>query len=378
MTFRWIPLFGKRLSSKRRFVLVMATFPLIAYVLFFLTPPERKQLIFAENSQSTILAPECPPCDYPGKQATAIATSAARIISSAGKVTNDPSLSTGRLIVHEWCDICGARVENLRNSPLFPYFPSKSYSISDFYIIKPHDITNSGERIFGFVHPHLSGEYKFVIVSDDTSELWLSPNEDPASSQMIARAYSPDASAWTVEGDFKEYPHQISKEIFLYADRKYFIETLIKPESRVTHVAVYWSYGPFSSSFEIISSQYLSSFSKSNNNEAIPPHAGKQPKTSLQSKSKLYFFFNRLPFVNRQEYIGVIPTCPYSPSFLVRRKLRQYEGVWLPKTSLVFPDDDTDMFKSVVNHNWSKPNPNVDRNTVQSVVNKLMMSLRSR
>ena len=378
MTFRWIALFGKRLFSKRRFALVVVSFPLIAYVLFFLTPPERKQLIFVEYSQSTTLAPECPPCDYPGKQATAIATSAARIIPSAGEVSNDLSQSTGRLKVHEWSDICGARVDSLRNSPLFPYFPSKSYSISDFYIIKPHDIRNSGERIFGFVHPHLSGEYKFVIVSDDTSsELWLSPNEDPASSKMIARAYSPDSSAWTVEEDSKEYPHQISKEIFLYADTKYFIETLIKPESRVTHVAVYWSYGPSSSSFEIISSQYLSSFSKSNNNEAIPPHAGKQPKHSLQSKSKLYYYFNRLPFVNRQEYIGVIPTCPYSPSFLVRRKLRQYEGVWLPKWSLVFPDDDTDMFKSVVNPDWSKPNPNVDRNTVQSVVNKLM-SLRSR
>jgi len=378
MAFRWIPLFGKRLFGKRRFALVVVSFPLITYVLFFLIGPQRKQLIFVEDSQSTILAPECPPCDHPDKQATAIATSTARIIPSAGKVASDLALSTGRLQVHEWSDICGTRVDNLRNYPLFPYFPSKSYSISDFYIIKLHDIRNSGERIFGFVHPHLSGEYKFVIVSDDTSELWLSPNEDPASSMMIARAYSPDASAWTVEGDSKEYPHQISKEIFLYADRKYFIETLVKSESRVTHVAVYWSYGHSSSSFEIISSQYLSSFSKSNNNEAIPPHAGKQPKYSLQSKSKLHYYFNRLPFVNRQEYIGVIPTCPYSPSFLVRRKLRQYEGVWLPKRSLVFPDDDTDMFKSIVNVNWSKPNPNVDRNAVQSVVNKLMISLRSR
>ena len=345
-------------------------------MLFFLTSPDRKHLFTVEYTQSTIAAPECP-CDFTDKQAKVIATSTARTVPTTGKVTHDLSLSPGRLNVHVWSEICGTRVDNLRNSPHFPYSPYKSYSIPDFYIIKPHDIRNSGERIFGFVHPHLSGVYKFAIVSNDASELWLSANEDPASSQMIAHAFSPHASAWAVEGDYKEYPDQISEEIFLWAGSKYYIETLSKPGSRVTHVAVYWSYGS-SSAFEIISSKYLSNFSKNNYSGAIPPHAGKQSKSLLQSKSKLFYYFNRLPFVNRQEYTGVIPTCLYNPSFLVRRKLRQYEGVWLPKPSLVFPDDDTDMFKSALKPNWSKPNPTVDRNTVESVVNMLMVSLRSR
>jgi len=344
--------------------------------MFFLTPPERRKLITFEYAQSTIAAPECP-CNYTDKQARAIVTSTARTIPSAGNVAHDPSLSPGRLNVHVWSEICGTRVDNLRNSPHFPYLPCKSYSISDFYTIKPLDTRNSAERIFGFVHPRLSGEYKFAIVSDGTSELWLSRNEDPASSQMIALVYSPHGSAWTEERDFKEYPGQISKEMFLYAGSKYYIETLSRPGSRVMYLSVYWSYGSSSSSFEIISSQYLSSFAKNSNSEAIPPHAGKQPKSSLPSKSKLYDF-NRLPFVNRQDYGGVIPTCRYSPSFLVRRKLRQYEGVWLPKQSLIFPDDDTDMFKSASNPNWFKPNTHVDRNTVESVVNQLMVSLRPR
>jgi len=378
MAFRRIPLFGKTLLVKRRFVLVVVSFPLIAYVLFCMTPPERQKLITFEYIQSTIAAPEFP-CNCTDKQARAIVTSTARTIPSAGNVAHDqPSLSPGRLNVHVWSEICGTRVDNLRNSPHFPYLPYKSYSISDFYTIKPLDITNSGERIFGFVHPRLSGEYKFAIVSDGTSELWLSPDEDPASSEMIARVYAPHGSAWTQEEDYTEYPAQISKEIFQYAGSKYYIETLSKPSSRVIpHLSIYWSYGSSRSSFESITSQYLSSFTKNNNSEAIPPHAGKQPKSSLQSKSKSYDF-NRLPFVNRQEYSGVIPTCRYSPSFLVRRKLRRYEGVWLPKQSLVFPEDDTDMFKSAPNPNWSKPNTHVDRNTVNSVVNQLMVSLRSR
>ena len=377
MAFRRIPLFGKKLFGKRRFVVVIASFPLLTYVLSFFTPPERQKLTTFEYTQSTIAAPEC--CrNYTDKRVRAFVTSTARTVASARNVAPDgPSLSTGSLNVHVWSEICGTRIDNLRNSPHFPYFPYKSYSISDFYTVKPLDIGNSGERIFGFVHPRLSGEYKFAIVSDGTSELWLSPDEDPASSQMIAHVYSPHISAWIEERDYKEYPDQISKEIYLHAGNKYYIETLSKPSSKVAHLAVYWSYGSFSSSFEIISSQYLSMFSENNDSEAIPLHAGKQPKSSLQSKGKLYDF-NRLPFVNRQEYIDLLPACRYSPSFLVRRKLRRYEGVWLPKHSLVFPDDDTDMFKSVLNPNWSEPNTHVDRNTVESVVNQLMKSLWSR
>ena len=241
------------------------------------------------------------------------------------------------------------------------------------------NMTNNGERIFGFVHPQTSGQYKFAIASDDTSELWLSPNEDPASSEMIARVYSPDGSAWTEEGDYKKYPDQISKQITLQAGKKYYIESLIKQGSGAAHVAVYWSYS--NSRFEIISSKYLSIFSENNNDESIPPHAGKQTNSSLESKSNLYYF-NRLPFISRKEYISVIPTCPYSPSFLVRRKLNRYEGVWLQEStqvSRVFPQDDTNMFiNGSWKHDWKKPNALTDKNKVESIVGKLISSLNSK
>ncbi|KAL9956006.1 hypothetical protein ACROYT_G037420 [Oculina patagonica] len=235
---------------------------------------------------------------------------------------------------------------------------------------------NNGERIFGFVHPQRSGEYKFAITSDDTSELWLSPNKDPASSEMIARVYSPDESAWTEEGDYKKYPDQISKEIILNAGKKYYIESLSKQGSGAAHVAVYWSYR--NSTFEIIPSKYLSSFSENNNHESIPPHAGKQANTLLQSKSHLYYF-TRLPFISRREYFKLIPTCPYSPSFLVQRKLQRYQGVWLTQESHVFPQDDTDMFKkSYLKSDWNKPNAIVNKDRAKSIVDKLINSLQPR
>ena len=218
--------------------------------------------------------------------------------------------------------------------------------------------------------------YKFAITSDDTSELWLSRNEDPASSEMIARVYSPHGSAWTVEGDYKKYPEQISKEILLHAGKKYFIESLSKPGLGAAHVAVFWCYGD--STFEIISSKYLSSFYENDNQESIPPHAGKQSKTVLRSKRNIYYF-NRLPFISRKEYIDLIPNRLYNPSFLVRGKLKRYQGIWQTQVSRVFPADDTDMYKNISwKHDWKKPNTFVEAVRVESVVDKLMNSLRSR
>ena len=299
-----------------------------------------------------------------------------RRITSEREVEYASWTSGGILNVHMWSEICGTKVDILRDWPHFPYFPDKRSFISEFYTTQFPHTSNNGERIFGFVHPQRSGVYKFAITSDNTSELWLSPNEDPASSEKIARVYSRDGSAWTEEGDYTKYPDQISKEIFLNAGKKYYIESLTKQSSGAAHVAVYWSYR--SSTFEVISSKYLSSFSGNNSREFIPPHAGKQTNISLQRKSNLNYF-NRLPVISRKEYVNLLPSCPYSPSFLVRRKLQRFEGAerWMAHESHVFPEDDTNM-TTLLRRHWAKPNLLGDNNRVESVVNKFVDTLRSR
>ncbi|KAL9955817.1 hypothetical protein ACROYT_G037201 [Oculina patagonica] len=310
------------------------------------------------------------------EQARSFVAPTARTFVAQRRVVHNSSMSLGRLNVHLWSEICGTKVVNLRNWPHFPYFPDKRSFISEFYKTQVPNSMNNGERIFGFIHPERSGNYKFAITSDDTSELWLSPNQDPASSEMIARVYSPDGSAWTEEGDYNKYPDQISKEITLHAGKKYYIESLSKQGSGLAHVAVYWSYSSSNSPFKIISSEYLSSVSENNRRVAIPLHAGKQSNILIQSKRKQYHF-NRLPFVNRKEYIDQIPTCLYIPSFLVRKQLQRYQGILLTTESQVFPQDGTDMFKSTWKHQYSKPNPSADKNIVESAVNKLINYFKS-
>ena len=378
--------FGRRLFIKRRFTVgvVVASVPFLAYFLLFASSKSGRFVPVPGKTPLSNIVKDCP-CEIRQQtqnntvkpQAEAIVTSISSGSTRERKVEHDSLESTGTLNVHMWSEICGTNVDILRDWPHFPYFPHKCSFISGFHKTDVLNTRNNGERIFGFVYPQRSGEYKFAITSDDTSELWLSPNKDPASSEMIARVYSPDGSAWTEEGDYTKYPDQISKEIVLNAGKKYYIESLSKQGSGAAHVAVYWSYR--SSTFEVISSKYLSSFSGNNSHEFIPPHAGKQTNISLQRKSNLHYF-NRLPVISRKEYVNLVPSCPYSPSFLVRRKLQRFEGAagWLAQESHVFPQDDTDMIKSTFRPYWTKPNALVDKNRVESVVNKFVYSLRSR
>ena len=385
MAFGFIPVsFVRRLFIKRRFTfgVLLAGLPLLGYLLLFSSSETGLPTSVPGKILSTSIVCDCPCATKQQTQNSSLKPQTEAMVTSntrstERKVQQDDSLtSTGSLNVHMWSEICGMSVDILRNWPHFPYFPVKRSFISEFRKTQVFNMKDNGERIFGFVHPHVSGLYKFAITSDDTSELWLSRNEDPASSEMIARVYSPHGSAWTEEGDYKKYPEQISKEILLYADQKYYIESLSKQGSGATHIAVYWSYR--NTTFEIISSRYLSNFSAKSNQETIPRHPGGQ-NISFHNKSNLYYFY-WLPLFNKKDYINSIPSCPYSPSFLVRRKLNKYEAAWnwMANESYVFPQDDTDMIKSDFRPYWTKPNALADNNRIKTVVDKFLYSLRSR
>ena len=378
MALRWIGVRFRRYCIKRRFL-----FGVLVTSISFIGC----LLLFSSSDSGGFPTVSNTACDYPcasrlqselnnntvksKTEATGFASTERTFIRER-KTENDSSTS-GILNVHFWSEICGTKVDILRNWPHFPYFPDKRSSISEFKYTQNPATNNNGQRIFGFVHPQKSGDYKFAIASDDTSELWLSPNEDPASSEMIARVYSPNESAWTVDGDYMKYAEQISKEITLHAGKKYYIESLLKQGSGSAHVAVYWSYRN-QSTFKMISSKYLSSFSKINDD--APPHAGKQRNILLQLKRNL-FYFNRLPIVNRKEYADLMTTCPYSPTFLVRKKLKKYESIWFTKESQVFPRDDTEVTNTVKKNEWTRANTAADKGTVEAVVDKFMKFLPS-
>ena len=293
-------------------------------------------------------------------------------------VQNFPTVHTnhGMMNEHVWWNISETAMDALRNWPHFANVPNKRSFITDFHSRTVNDSTNKGQRIFGFIHPEVDGNYTFAITSSGPSELWLSPNEHPACSQLIGRVYSPDEWASTLKEEYNKYHGQISSEISLYATKKYYMESLAvnMQSSDETFVTVHWlnTSASKNSNFRIISSKYLSPFYGTNSLERSPRRCNSGTESNLQER------FLRLPLMNRMEYMTLFPTCPYNPSFLVRRKLERYQGVWLTvgKESRVFPQDDTDMSSKEQVKKWASPNPVINKNRVECIVNEFTSILR--
>ena len=274
----------------------------------------------------------------------------------------------GRLTIFIWSDLCGGDVKVLRDSPFYPSYPSQQiiHDISEFQI--EDSKTEYGQTIAGFLNPARSGSYRFAIASDDSSELWLSPSENPDEKQLIASVFVEDATGWTKKNELNKYPNQISRDIQLRNGGRYYIEVVHKQGEGDGFVQVFWS-NPGVTEFQLISSEYLSSCSVSSKQDAISQLFAKR-LVMLQSAWEEYSRFFTLPLISE---VGYLPQCKYKSSFIPKDKLDKDNGRSLVSLSNVFPQDDT--FMGSKGNVWSWSNRAADREIVQSVVEKMIASL---
>ncbi len=94
---------------------------------------------------------------------------------------------------------------------------------------------NYGARYRGYVLPPDDGNYVFQISSDDSSELWLSPDESP---EKRVRICSIDGHVG--KNDFDKLPSQTSQGIPLKRGERYYIEALFKQAGGSAHITVGW------------------------------------------------------------------------------------------------------------------------------------------
>ena len=89
----------------------------------------------------------------------------------------------------------------LKDSSFYPSYPSQKliHDISEFQI--EDSKTEYGQTIAGFLNPARSGSHRFAIASDDSSELWLSPSENPDEKQIIASVFVEGATGWTKKNE---------------------------------------------------------------------------------------------------------------------------------------------------------------------------------
>ena len=123
--------------------------------------------------------------------------------------------------------------------PDYPAHPSETEFCNSF-----EGPTNRGNfylsQMQGFLVPPITGQYRFWIASDDSSELWLSTNSDPANAQRIAYVAG---GRWTNPRQWDRFPTQQSAPVLLEAGKSYYIRAIAQQSMGRDYLGVAWA-GP--------------------------------------------------------------------------------------------------------------------------------------
>ena len=147
-----------------------------------------------------------------------------------------PAGEMGKITREVWNGISGVQIEDLQNSPNFYQQPNLTESRTVFE--SPVDVGNYyGQRLRGYLHAPVSGEYRFWVSGDDHCALWLSDDDDPLNKRKLVhyRGYTPHR-LWG------RYRNQASAPVFLEAGKRYYIEALNKEHGGRDSISVAWSY----------------------------------------------------------------------------------------------------------------------------------------
>ncbi len=140
----------------------------------------------------------------------------------------------GGILCEYFKEIDGNNVDDLIRNPNFPNKPTESILLNLFEIPSDSD-DRYGTAVRGYLFPPTTGNYTFWIASDDGSELWLSPSDNPADKIKICQNRNvSNPRGWDQNAEQKSRP------IPLTAGRTYYIEALHKEGSGGDHLAVGW------------------------------------------------------------------------------------------------------------------------------------------
>ena len=150
------------------------------------------------------------------------------------------AFTLGKAKYEAWTGVGGTDVANLTSLTTYPNRPDL-VEIRDVLEGRLNWADNYGARLSAFMIPPADGDYVFFISADQTGELWLSTDSNPANKRLIAKepAWN-DSRQWvTLDRRDATYPENRSdkfvgtqwptgNKITLKANTRYYLEALQK------------------------------------------------------------------------------------------------------------------------------------------------------
>jgi uncharacterized protein (DUF1800 family) len=184
--------------------------------------------------------------------------------SATTSVAISPALAvgTGTILAEVFKGISGSWVTDLTMNTKFPNSPDERFQLRSSEITS-NTGDNYGMLLRGYVHPPVSGVYRFNLASDDWSEVYLSTDRTPEKKELLG--FVPDATDYYEWRKFPDY--QLSRPVSLTKGQSYYIEIRYKEGGWRDHLALAWLC-PGKANFEIIDGAFLSPLLLS---DKIPP-----------------------------------------------------------------------------------------------------------
>ncbi|MGE3310063.1 MAG: lamin tail domain-containing protein, partial [Limisphaerales bacterium] len=139
------------------------------------------------------------------------------------------------LLREVWQGIDGTDLSALTSSPNYPDRPTSRNFVTDLFESPTDILENYGQRMHGYVVPPITGNYTFWVSTDDQGALYLSSDENPSNSRLIARV-----DGWTPPRQWEVESNQRSAAIPLVAGKAYYISALMKEGGGGDNLAVRW------------------------------------------------------------------------------------------------------------------------------------------
>jgi hypothetical protein len=148
-----------------------------------------------------------------------------------------PGQGTGYVTYERWDNVSGSTIASLTSHPRFPRSPTIQQRRQSGLEVTTRSQADVGHRIRAYIHPPVTGYYRFWLAGDDTAQVRLSTSTRVADTGTII-----DLTSAT---GFRGFTHlvqgrQRSPRIYLQAGQRYYIEVLHKNGADDAHVSVAW------------------------------------------------------------------------------------------------------------------------------------------